>query len=79
MVAKGNTGTQDSTYNLVSIIYHALQGSQTYEQYVSDAEASGDQELADFIRQVRDENTQRADRAKQLLAQRLQPGQAAGS
>lgn len=34
----GNTGTQDVTYNLVSILYHALQGAETYDQYIQDAQ-----------------------------------------
>jgi hypothetical protein len=38
------TGTKDATYNLVSVLYHALQGADLYEQYASDA--GGDQDLA---------------------------------
>ena len=26
------TGTRDTTYNLVSVLYHALQGAETYEE-----------------------------------------------
>jgi rubrerythrin len=76
MPAKANTGTQDTTYNLLSIVYHALQGAETYEQYINDAEQQGEQELAQFFRDVRDTHTQLADRGKQLLAQRLGRGQA---
>ncbi len=65
---KGSTGTRDVTYNLVSILYHALQGAETHDQYIRDAEQSGDQELAQFFREVKDRNKQTADRAKQLLA-----------
>ena len=74
--SSGNTGTQDTDYNVVSILYHALQGAETYNQYIQDAQQSGDQELAQFFQQVQQENKQRADRAKQLLARRL--GQAQG-
>ncbi len=72
--SKGNTGTQDTTYNLVSIIFHALQGAETYDQYIRDAEESGDQELAQFFRDTKEENSRRADRAKQLLARYLGSG-----
>lgn len=65
------TGTANTTYNLVSIIYHALQGAETYDMYVSDAERAGDNELADFFREVRDEERRRSDRGKQLLHSRL--------
>ena len=70
----GNTGTQDVTYNLVSILYHALQGAETYDQFIRDAEQSGDDDLAGFFREVQQENRQRADRAKQILARRLAQG-----
>jgi hypothetical protein len=72
----GNTGTQDVTYNLVSILYHALQGAETYDQYIQDAQ--GDQELAQFFREVKEENRRRADRAKQILHRRLHDEQGAG-
>ena len=66
------TGTSDPTYNLVSVLYHALQGADLYEQYASDA--GSDKDLADFFREVQQQEKQRADRAKQLLARRLQQG-----
>ncbi len=67
-----NTGTNNATYNLVSVLYHALQGAELYEKYASDAES--DQDLASFFREVQQQEKQRADRAKQLLSQRLQQG-----
>jgi rubrerythrin len=65
------TGVRDEHYNLVSILYHALQGAETYDTYISDAEGAGDQELAQFFRQVQEEERQRAARAKELLGRRL--------
>jgi hypothetical protein len=65
-----NTGTKDTNYNLVSVLYHALQGADLYEQYASDA--GSDQDLAAFFREAQQQEKQRADRAKQLLAKRLQ-------
>jgi len=67
-----STGTRDTIYNLISVLYHALQGAETYEQYARNA--GGDQDLANFFREVQQQEQQRADRAKQLLAQRLQQG-----
>ena len=43
----------------------------TYDQYISDAEQKNDKDLAQFFRDTKEENQRRADRAKQLLAQRL--------
>ena len=68
-----SSGPRDATYNLVSILYHALQGAETYREYVRDAERDGDQELAQFCREVQQEERRRAERAQQLLAQRLGP------
>jgi rubrerythrin len=67
-----NTGTSNPTYNLVSVLYHALQGAENYEKYASDA--GSDQDLANFFREIQQQEKQRADRAKQLLATRLQQG-----
>jgi len=72
--AERMTGTQDVHYNLVSVLYHTLQGAETSVQYISDAEESGDEELARFFREVQDENRRRAERAKELLARRLSQG-----
>ncbi len=65
------TGTRDTSFNLVSVLYHALEGASTYEQYVRDAEQAGDQELAAFFREVITSSRQVAEQAKQLLKQRL--------
>ena len=35
------TGTRDEHYNLVSVLYHALQGADTCNVYALDAEAAG--------------------------------------
>ena len=68
------TGTGDVTYDLVSVLYHALQGAELYEEYASDAEQGGDQELSQFFREVQQEERRRAERAQQFLAKRLQNG-----
>jgi hypothetical protein len=65
------TGTRDVHYNLISVLYHTLQGAETAMQYVSDAEESGDDELVRFFREVQEEDRRRAERAKMLLGQRL--------
>ena len=65
------TGTPDEQYNLVSVLYHALQGAETYEEYAEDAEAAGDEELAEFFADLQDEERQRATRAKSLLISRI--------
>jgi hypothetical protein len=66
--SQGDTGTRDITYDLISTAYHLLQGAETVNLYIADAEQEGNQELAQFFRETKDEYTRRADRAKQLLA-----------
>lgn len=64
------TGIRDSVYNLASVFYHAAQGGTVYAKYIDDAEQEGDQELADFFRQVQQQDAERAQQAKSLLDQR---------
>ncbi len=65
-----NTGASNPEYNLISVLYHALQGADLYQKFASDA--GGDQDLANFFHEVAQQEQQRAERAKQLLATRLQ-------
>lgn len=72
------TGTRDRHYNLVSVLYHALQEAETCEQYIRDAEREDDREAAEFFRAVQEENRRRSERAKELLVGRLGSDAAAG-
>lgn len=73
--SQGDTGTRDITYDLISTAYHLLQGAETVNLYIADAEQEGDQELAQFFRETKDEYTRRAERAKQLLGRYVGQGQ----
>jgi hypothetical protein len=72
------TGTRDVVYDLVSVLYRALQGAEIYEKYAEDAFRAGDDEHAQFFRGVRDDERRRADRAKDLLARTLAVGDSKG-
>lgn len=69
--ANPSTGISDIEYDLVSVLYHGLQGAENYERYAKDAEQSGDKELSQFFREVQQEEKRRSERAKSLLASRL--------
>ncbi len=71
MADQGRTGTDDVSYNLVSVLYHTLQEAETMEKYIRDAEASGDQDVIGFFREIQDANRRRSERAKQLLQRML--------
>jgi len=64
--------TEDQVYGLVSVLYHALQGVQACEQYIADAERAEDDELVKFFEECRNEQNERASRAKRLLVQRAE-------
>ncbi|HEX5749705.1 MAG TPA: hypothetical protein VFZ09_25970 [Archangium sp.] len=65
------TGTQDENYDVISVLYHCLQGASEIGQYIQDAEQSGDQELVDFFRDYQEAQKDLAERAKNLLGARL--------
>lgn len=69
---QGRTGTPDPHYNLVSVLYHALEGGSTIDTYIQDAEGAGDDELAEFLGQVKQGYKRTADQAKQLLVARVE-------
>ena len=77
--SQGDTGTRDITYDLVSVIYHALQGAETTALYIADAKQEGNQELEQFFSEAKDEYQKRADRAKQLLTTHLGSQQGRGA
>lgn len=60
----------DRVFNLTSVLYHAAEGGQVYAGYIEDAEKEGDTELAQFFREVQQQDAERARKAKSLLGQR---------
>ena len=64
------TGISDSVYDLTSVFYHAAQGGQVYDKYIEDAEKEGEHELVEFFREARDQDAERAQKAKSLLGRR---------
>jgi hypothetical protein len=70
-MSEHTTGTRDEHYNVISVLYHVLQGADTCATYLQDAEQAGDQDLAQFFREVQGAYRQLGDRGKTLLRQRL--------
>jgi hypothetical protein len=71
-MASQHTPADDIVYDLVSIQYHALQAAQTYGKYLDDAE--GHEDVAAFIRQCQQEDSNRAVRCHELLGQLTKGG-----
>jgi hypothetical protein len=70
--ANGGEAAPDEVYGVVSVLYHALQGVEACIQYFEDALDADDDELAEFFETCRFEQSKRAEKAKILLAERLE-------
>ncbi|MDQ1686172.1 MAG: hypothetical protein QOC82_2909 [Frankiaceae bacterium] len=70
----GQSGSPASNlvYDLVSIQFHALKGAQVYDQYLQDA--SGNDKVAKFIEQVKNEDAKRAQTCHELLTELTKDG-----
>jgi hypothetical protein len=58
----------------LSVLYSVLEDAKKYESYLQNNEAIHDQELAEFLDQLRDAIRRAAEQAEALLAQRLADG-----
>lgn len=67
-----NPQTMDKDYNLISVLYHALQAADVCAQYCEDARREGSPEVAAFLDQTRQQNLQISQRAKELLFRQRQ-------
>jgi hypothetical protein len=65
------TETPDEQYDIMSWLYHALKGSAVCAEYLADAHAAKDEDLASFFEKVLKENRKHIQHAKKLLAERL--------
>jgi hypothetical protein len=65
------TGTKDKNYNLIWFTEACLSNALRLEEYISDAERDGDNELAEFFRKAQAESRKGAEQAKTLLKSKL--------
>jgi len=63
------TGTRNETYDVIAILYHALQGAENCQIYLKDAQ---DGPTRQFFEQAMQLQRQLADQGKQVLQQVLQ-------
>jgi hypothetical protein len=62
---------RDENHDLIAVLYGALQGAELAAKAIKEAQAAGDEDLAEFFEETRDEHKERADEARRLLADRL--------
>jgi hypothetical protein len=67
----GTTGTKDKNYNIIWFTEQCLSNALRLEQYISDAERDGDNELADFFRKAQADSRKGGEEGKRLLTSRL--------
>jgi hypothetical protein len=58
----------------LSVLYGVLEDAKKYEDYLQNTEPFHDQEVAEFLEQLRDGSRRAVERAEALLAQRLADG-----
>jgi len=68
------TDTEAEPQATLAALYRILEDARRYEEYAEVAQRAYDEELADFFRELRKESRGRAERASELLAQRLADG-----
>ena len=66
------TGVKDKNYNLVAVLYQSSENVLNVQSYVEDAQRDGDQEAVSFFQSIVENNQKAVQKAKQMLAQRLQ-------
>jgi hypothetical protein len=69
---KINPHTMDKDYDLISVLYHALQAAETCAKYAEDARTENSPQVADFMRNVQEQNNRIARQAKELLLKQQQ-------
>jgi hypothetical protein len=66
-LATGETGFGDVMFDLISVQYHSLKAGHDYGQYVRDAENGGYSDVADFFKQVMEDDSRRAAQCHEFL------------
>jgi hypothetical protein len=66
--------TSDPRSTPLSVLYSVIEDAKKYEGYLQNTEPIHDQELAEFLDQLRDKARRAAEQAEALLAQRLADG-----
>jgi hypothetical protein len=70
-MAKREAGMKDEHYDLISVLYHALQGDDTLARYIEDAEDAGDADLAEHYQDIQERYREIARQTKAVLRKKL--------
>jgi len=64
-------GIENEKYNLISVVYHLLQGAETTGKYIKDAKKIDDEVLLKYFKDVQDQYVMLADRGRILLKEKI--------
>ena len=70
-MAKREAVMKDQHYDLISVLYHALQGDDTLARYIEDAEEAGDADLAEHYHDIQERYREIARQTKEVLKEKL--------
>lgn len=68
---KPESGTKDKNYNLITVAHLCLEHVWRLDQYATDAEREGDEELASLSRRMQEHSRKGAEESRKLLVARL--------
>ncbi|NYH77815.1 rubrerythrin [Actinopolyspora biskrensis] len=66
---------KDKNYNLIAVLQQSLENIWMVDSYAKDAEAQGDEELARWLRAIKENNQKAGEQGKKLLYERLRSEQ----
>jgi hypothetical protein len=66
-----HTGAKDKDYDVISLLYHSLKGADLCHTYAEDAKREGDNELAGFFEEARNQYKTLAEKAKKHAKSKL--------
>jgi len=78
-MATGETGFDDVSFDLISLQYHSLKAGHDYGQYVRDARNAGKDDIASFFEEVMAQDSERAAKCHQFLAELSSDSKASAS
>ncbi len=64
-------GIENEKYNLISVVYHLLQGVETTGKYIKDVKKIDDEVLLKYFKDVQDQYVMLADRGRILLKEKI--------
>ena len=65
------TPVANEQFDLVSALYHLMDGAQTYGAYIRDAEQAKDQEAAQCFRDMKQQSEKDIEKLRGLVVKRL--------